>query len=205
MGGIAQLVERLVRNENVRGSNPLTSTRLHGAHFPRQLTLRFMSLHPSSGLIDGALQDDVNLIENSVRHGANVNAANHQGWTPLMVAASVGNTAALMTLLKHGADVNARHTEDGRTPLIFAAKEGYSDTVLCLIARGARVNDADNEGLTPMIWAAKSGQQEIVTLLISQGADIRAEAKDGQNALLKAKFNGHTAIADYLRKFKDLG
>src|SRR5262245_57523545 len=26
MGGIAQLVERLVRNEKVRGSNPLTST-----------------------------------------------------------------------------------------------------------------------------------------------------------------------------------
>ncbi len=26
-GGIAQLVERLVRNEKVRGSNPLTSTR----------------------------------------------------------------------------------------------------------------------------------------------------------------------------------
>ena len=27
MGGIAQLVERLVRNEKVRGSNPLTSTK----------------------------------------------------------------------------------------------------------------------------------------------------------------------------------
>jgi hypothetical protein len=26
-GGIAQLVERLVRNEKARGSNPLTSTR----------------------------------------------------------------------------------------------------------------------------------------------------------------------------------
>ena len=26
VGGIAQLVERLVRNEKVRGSNPLTST-----------------------------------------------------------------------------------------------------------------------------------------------------------------------------------
>ena len=26
LGGIAQLVERLVRNEKVRGSNPLTST-----------------------------------------------------------------------------------------------------------------------------------------------------------------------------------
>jgi hypothetical protein len=28
IGGIAQLVERLVRNEKVRGSNPLTSTNL---------------------------------------------------------------------------------------------------------------------------------------------------------------------------------
>ena len=32
-GGIAQLVERLVRNEKVRGSNPLTSTNFSGARW----------------------------------------------------------------------------------------------------------------------------------------------------------------------------
>jgi hypothetical protein len=31
IGGIAQLVERLVRNEKVRGSNPLTSTKFASA------------------------------------------------------------------------------------------------------------------------------------------------------------------------------
>ena len=31
-GGIAQLVERLVRNEKVRGSNPLTSTKFRLRH-----------------------------------------------------------------------------------------------------------------------------------------------------------------------------
>ena len=31
LGGIAQLVERLVRNEKARGSNPLTSTFLPAA------------------------------------------------------------------------------------------------------------------------------------------------------------------------------
>ena len=31
LGGIAQLVERLVRNEKARGSNPLTSTFLNAA------------------------------------------------------------------------------------------------------------------------------------------------------------------------------
>lgn len=31
LGDIAQLVERLVRNEKVRGSNPLISTRFSGA------------------------------------------------------------------------------------------------------------------------------------------------------------------------------
>jgi hypothetical protein len=35
-GGIAQLVERLVRNEKVRGSNPLTST------FEARIRLRFL-------------------------------------------------------------------------------------------------------------------------------------------------------------------
>lgn len=37
-GGIAQLVERLVRNEKVRGSNPLTSTTsADGKNGPRKL------------------------------------------------------------------------------------------------------------------------------------------------------------------------
>ncbi len=56
-GGIAQLVERLVRNEKVRGSNPLTSTtgrehkrlrsrfnKRHGA-WPRILTRSDRSRH----------------------------------------------------------------------------------------------------------------------------------------------------------------
>src|SRR5438552_760075 len=34
-GGIAQLVERLVRNEKVRGSNPLTSTNFGAAKFTK--------------------------------------------------------------------------------------------------------------------------------------------------------------------------
>ena len=35
-GGIAQLVERLVRNEKVRGSNPLTSTNFVRTKFKNQ-------------------------------------------------------------------------------------------------------------------------------------------------------------------------
>ena len=34
-GGIAQLVERLVRNEKVRGSNPLTSTKFRLTKFKK--------------------------------------------------------------------------------------------------------------------------------------------------------------------------
>jgi hypothetical protein len=39
-GGIAQLVERLVRNEKVRGSNPLTSTKFHDNQWQISLPLR---------------------------------------------------------------------------------------------------------------------------------------------------------------------
>src|SRR5580704_10558467 len=39
-GGIAQLVERLVRNEKVRGSNPLTSTPRNRARSPYRARAR---------------------------------------------------------------------------------------------------------------------------------------------------------------------
>ena len=42
LGGIAQLVERLVRNEKVRGSNPLTSTNFLPGSFKAKLGIALL-------------------------------------------------------------------------------------------------------------------------------------------------------------------
>ena len=61
-----------------------------------------------------------------ISEGADVNARDTIGWTPLMFAARFSSTPEIVALLlEKGAEVNVRST-DGWTPLMFAA--GFSST-----------------------------------------------------------------------------
>ena len=53
-----------------------------------------------------------------IAHGADVNAENANGMTPLQIAALYGKKAVAESLTVHGADVNARDPR-GNTPMMF--------------------------------------------------------------------------------------
>jgi len=74
-------------------------------------------------------------------------------------------------LLDGGADVNAKHREHGGTALDGAALNGYTDKVQVLLARGADVNARADNGGTALSRAAKKGHGEIVRLLEEAGAE----------------------------------
>lgn len=73
--------------------------------------------------------------------GANANATNSLGRTPLMRAALNGNTREVEMLIDAGADVNAEDTSSG-TALISATSDSHFETVRLLISKGANVNAA---------------------------------------------------------------
>jgi ankyrin repeat protein len=77
--------------------------------------------------------------------GAEVNARNAYGWTPLHVAAAGGDPAVITLLLQHGADVHAQ-SHIGTTPLDNATTRGGRKAVIdLLLAHGARRNGAWDE------------------------------------------------------------
>jgi uncharacterized protein len=91
-------------------------------------------------------------IENArllIERGANVNARDWMGETPLFRAATGTNTGMIELLAHHGADPNIRDKE-GRTALMRAANLCWYWNIEALLAQGADPFIRNNRGRTAM-------------------------------------------------------
>ena len=127
--------------------------------------------------------------------GADVNARDGRGWTPLHLAVVSDQHASVASgLLEAGADVNL---PDGRgnTPLHEAAERGNLDFVRTLLGAGADIHATSGPGLTPLHAAASGGAAEIVHALLDAGADVNAGAGGYGTPLLRAVRTGRDGEA----------
>jgi TolA-binding protein len=139
-------------------------------------------------------------VELFLAKGADVNAKNEDGYTPLHRAAEQGEKDVAELLLAKGADVNAKN-KSGSTPLSMAANRGNKDVAELLLAKGADVNAINNYWWTPLHKAADSGRKDIAELLLSKGADINAKNNHGNTPLQTAASSGQTDIVDLLKAY----
>lgn len=119
------------------------------------------------------------------RNGANVDARDSSGQTPLLTACRNGHRKAERLLIELGANVNARD-EVGNTPLLWDCNShlGYArGEPLLLIEKGADVNAKTEQGITPLHKACRLIGLGIVPVLIDKGADIHARDGDGSTPL----------------------
>lgn len=113
-------------------------------------------------------------------------AAEADGTTTLHRAVQRNDAAAVATLIKDGADVQAR-TRYGVTPLYLASLNGNAQMVRQLLAAGADANSALPDGETALMTAARTGDVETIRALVARGADVGArEPAKGQTALMWA-------------------
>ncbi len=128
--------------------------------------------HGSTPLLHAALLADAPMMRVLVEHGADVNAANQDGITPLMWAA--GELDKVRLLLDKGAKADARSVL-GPTPLLFAATyAGNAEVARLLIKNGASVADKDLFQETALTSACKRGDAELAAILIEAGADVHS-------------------------------
>lgn len=115
----------------------------------------------------------VSLLERQM----DVNMKNSQGFTPLMAAASKGNTEMIQVLLTHGADVDMKDRL-GMTALQFAAMFGKLDVVDALIEAGADLNVQHVQGYAAVHLAAIGGHELVVRKLLDNNAllDLNEDA-----------------------------
>jgi uncharacterized protein len=96
-------------------------------------------------LLQATEAGDIMQMQALLAQGAEVNARNAHGWTPLHVAAAGGDPAVIALLLQHGADVHAQ-SHIGTTPLDNATTRGGRQAVIeLLLAHGAKPSDAWDE------------------------------------------------------------
>jgi len=160
--------------------------------------------------IPGCLEIANKLIE----CGANVNAVNKFGQTPLSKlcdTASDRNKFSDMDLVKvllnAGADINLGNA------LYEAADRDNTELVNFLISKGADVNQKDNKGNTPLSQAIqnpKNYYKDYMTkynanaiALIDAGADLTLPNEYGRAAYDLAKTNKNKTIVKYIDSLKE--
>ena len=127
-------------------------------------------------------------IQAAISNGADVNAFDKYGLTPLMIAARFNTIPEVITtLLRAGAVIEARGS-DGSTPLMYAAgKNQNPEVITALLKAGADITARDANGMTPLLAAALSNPNPmVITTLLKAGADIGARNRDGSTVLMAA-------------------
>lgn len=118
-----------------------------------------------------------------VKAGADIEARDHLGRTPLAQAARSGQQNIIDFLLLQKADIHAADKK-GNTPLHLAAEGISADTIIMLINRGADAMKRNHDGATPADLALAGGNQAMAAVIRSEArkrADDAGRAGAEQN------------------------
>lgn len=148
---------------------------------------------PNDDLYEAAMLGQLASLKRALSRGANVNARDDIGRTPLMWTAMTGHPRIAKLLIKKGSDVNVH--DDGKwTALMQAADYGHADVVSVLLNAGADVNAKNNAGWTSLMIAAEGDYPDMVKDLIANKANVNTKNKSGKTALMVAAQNDNTSV-----------
>ncbi|WP_460201825.1 ankyrin repeat domain-containing protein [Scytonema sp. NUACC21] len=150
--------------------------------------------------------------------GADINAKDINGRTPLILAAEFCNAEVAAILIQAGADINAKDN-DGNTALMYASRNEVLETENYLETFGSSLDNlkimrrisiakmlidagASTEGLMAiaLVKAAEQGSLSKVLDFIETGVNINAKNSYGQTALIQAVEQNHIDIVATLIK-----
>lgn len=123
--------------------------------------------HDEFSVLHGAVMtENTEMIGFLLDQGADINALNDEGITPLHIALYPN---VVTYLLNHGAEINKK-SSFGSTPLHTQVSDGEErlDIIGILLAMGADKSMKDNSGQTPMDIAKAREDEEIIELLSSK-------------------------------------
>lgn len=173
------LLEALSRRDFEKTSEQISCKSL--ANWPPDMALPITLLlrrhipEPGAPEKSWADQELTQLINLFLTAGADPNALDSQGFTPLMLVAALGtgssaDSALVPVLIKAGAHAD-RQTTSGMTALHFAARGGQQAVVKALIDHGARTDITDHAGEQPKDLAEQNGHGDLARFIRDQSSD----------------------------------
>jgi len=171
-----------------------------------------------------AMSGNIEAVKQHLNDGAEVNAKNSDGRTPLHLAAEGGHGEIVELLILKGANVNAKN-DGGETPLDWATMS-YPETAPLLRKHGGKTSEELNS--IRINWEAKKrsvadllrkhggktseelkaeesihaaaiyGNIEAVKQHLAADADVNAKYNRGRTPLHLAAFGGHKEIVELL-------
>jgi tetratricopeptide (TPR) repeat protein len=146
-----------------------------------------------TGVMIGAWEGNIPMMELFVSRGADINKVNSNGEQALLHAAWKGKLDAVRWLVERGARLNRQGKQWGA--LHYAAFGGHADVVAYLLERGADINALSTNGSTPLMMAAREGKESIAKSLLAAGARSDIVNEYGDDALRWAMRNNNLKIA----------
>jgi len=153
-------------------------------------------------LISAASQGDVETVKSLLAQGADVEASDIRGVTPLIAAAYGNHLEVARVLIEAGADVNRQDLTQQNAYLITTS-EGYLELLELTLEAGTDVHSLDSYNGTGLIRAADRGHVEIIAALLKTDINIDHVNRLGWTALLEAIILGdggprHTEVVRLL-------
>ncbi len=133
---------------------------------------------------------DLTQVANSVR----LDEQDHFGWSPLHLAAYLGEREVVSQLLEGGANA-ALSTFMGVKPIQLAGSEGHTE-IVSLLAPHSFPDDSTKE--QALIDAAHDGNLEVVEVLVKSGVNIDCTDYRGRTPLFMAVWGDRYTTAVYL-------
>src|SRR6516165_6590761 len=142
--------------------------------------VRLVGLRGQTLLHDAAMVGEAELAAVLIRSGADPDAKEAEGHTPLYRASS-GDVARV--LLAAGATVDIASGPTRGTALHQAARRGYVSVAQALLDHGATIDARDAKEQTPLRRAVNCRQLQVVRFLVRHGADPHAADRRGVTPL----------------------
>jgi ankyrin repeat protein len=141
-----------------------------------------------------AASGDVDNVRRLLEMGAQIDAQNAIGMTPLLSAVNADHEECASHLVKQGADISLT-MNDGLSPLHAAVDHSFKGLVGMFLELGVDVNQKDLDGWTALHMATMNGDKSMLTMLLeAPGADVNIATNEGRTLVHQAAKSGHVDL-----------